>query len=318
MARRKLLMLFKPFDAYPVLESGSLSRITNPQELQMLRYLESRCKVHKNAVNFCQDILRSKPVEWEAISRNNLSQPIRDVDLVVTVGGDGTLLQASHFMDDSVPVLGVNSDPTQVKEVEEFNNEFDATRSTGHLCTATINNFEQVLDNVIEGRMLPSKLSRISILVNSQLLPTFALNDILIAHPCPAAVSRFSFRIKRNDQSFSPFVHCRSSGFRVSTAAGSTAAMLSAGGFPMPPLSRELQYMAREPISPGAAASLMHGFTKPNESMDFTWFSKEGDLYIDGSHVCYSIKYGDTIQISSKAPVLKVFLSQNLLSKNVT
>lgn len=86
----------------------------------------------------------------------------------------------------------------------------------------------------------------------------------------------------------------------------------------MPPLSRELQYMAREPISPGAAASLMHGFTKPNESMDFTWFSKEGDLYIDGSHVCYSIKYGDTIQISSQAPVLKVFLSQNLLSKNVT
>lgn len=73
--------------------------------------------MHKNAVNFCQDILRSKPVEWEAISRNNLSQPIRDVDLVVTVGGDGTLLQASHFMDDSVPVLGVNSDPTQVKEV---------------------------------------------------------------------------------------------------------------------------------------------------------------------------------------------------------
>lgn len=86
----------------------------------MARYLENRINVHKNAINFCQDVLRSKPVEWKTILRNNLSQPIRDVDLVVTIGGDGTLLQASHFMDDSVPVLGVNSDPTQSEEVSFF------------------------------------------------------------------------------------------------------------------------------------------------------------------------------------------------------
>lgn len=49
--------------------------------------------------------------------RNDLSQPIRGVDIVVTVGGDGTLLRASHFMDGEIPVLGVNSDPTQSKEV---------------------------------------------------------------------------------------------------------------------------------------------------------------------------------------------------------
>lgn len=54
--------------------------------------------------------------------------------------------------------------------------------------------FFQVLDNFIEGQMIPSELARISIHVNSQLLPTYALNDILIAHPCPAAISRFSFQ----------------------------------------------------------------------------------------------------------------------------
>ena len=43
-------------------------------------------------------------------------------DLAVVVGGDGTLLQASHFMDDSIPVVGVNSDPTQVEEVLAFFN----------------------------------------------------------------------------------------------------------------------------------------------------------------------------------------------------
>lgn len=86
----------------------------------MLHYLENRHKAHMDAIKFCQDILQQKPVDWEPISRNNLSQPIRNVDLVITVGGDGTLLQASHFMDDSVPILGVNSDPTRIEEVSLF------------------------------------------------------------------------------------------------------------------------------------------------------------------------------------------------------
>lgn len=83
----------------------------------MLHYLDNRRKVHKDAINFCQDILRQKSVDWKPIIRNNLLQPIRGFDLVITIGGDGTLLQASHFMDGSIPVLGVNSDPTQVEEV---------------------------------------------------------------------------------------------------------------------------------------------------------------------------------------------------------
>ena len=39
---------------------------------------------------------------------------------LLSVGGDGTLFQANHFMDDSIPVLGVNSDPTQAEEVSSF------------------------------------------------------------------------------------------------------------------------------------------------------------------------------------------------------
>lgn len=73
--------------------------------------------MHNDAISCCQNILLRKPVEWNSVVLNDLSQPVHDVDLVVTVGGDGTLLQASHFIDDSVPVLGVNSDPTQPKEV---------------------------------------------------------------------------------------------------------------------------------------------------------------------------------------------------------
>ncbi|XP_068339614.1 NADH kinase-like [Pyrus communis] len=311
MGRKRLLVVLKPIEADPVSQSEGPSRITNPQS-KMLHHLDSRRKVHNDAISCCQNILRRKPIEWNSVVLTDLSQPVHDVNLVVTVGGDGTLLQASHFIDDSVPVLGVNSDPTQPKEVEKLSNEIDASRSTGYLCATTIDNFEEVLDNILQGRTIPSKLTRISVYVNSQVLPTYALNDVLIAHPCPAALSQFSFKIKRDGELCSPLVNSRSSGLRFSTAAGSTAAMLSAGGFPMPILSQDLQFMVREPISPGNTSSLMHGLIKSHQSMEVTWFCKEGGVYIDGSHVFFSIQNGDAIEISSKAPILKVFLSHNL------
>ncbi|KAL3821277.1 hypothetical protein ACJIZ3_007182 [Penstemon smallii] len=280
----------------------------------VLKYLHDRTLVHKNTISSCQNILKKKVVDWKAVFRSDLSGPIRDVDLVITIGGDGTLLQASHFIDDSIPVLGVNSDPTRPEELIEYNEEFDATRSTGYLCAATSNNFEQVVDGILENHSKPSELARMAISVNSKMISTSALNDVLLSHPCPATVSRFSFRIRKNGESFSSLVHSRSSGLRVSTAAGSTAAMLSAGGLAMPILSKELQYVVREPITLGSSAGLMHGFVKMDETMDITWFCGEGILYIDGSHVVHSIQHGDTIELTSRAPKLKVYLTPKLLS----
>ncbi|KAK7335213.1 hypothetical protein VNO80_26990 [Phaseolus coccineus] len=304
MKMKRLLLLLKPLTV-------SLPPSHSPP--QILQFLENRRKVHHDAINFCQAILQKKSVEWKAVLRNNLSPPINDVDLVVTVGGDGTLLQASHSLDDKIPVLGVNSDPTLIDEVEQFSSEFDATRSTGHLCAATVENFEQVLDGILEGQFLPSELTRTIISVNALHLSTYALNDILVAHPCPASLSRFSFRIKEGDKPCSPLVNCRSSGLRVSTAAGSTAAMHSAGGFPMPILSRDLQYMTREPISSGAASDLMHGLIKHDQTLVATWTCRKGVIYIDGSHINHAIQDGDIIEISSRAPVLKVILPHHLL-----
>lgn len=108
-------------------------------------------------------------------------------------------------------------------------------------------------------------------------------------------------------------MNSRSSGLRVSTAAGSTAAMLSAGGFAMPILSRDLQYLVREPISPGAKSSV-HGVAKSDESMEIKWCSEEGLICIDGCHAVFSVQFGDMIELSPKAPSLNVFLPSHFLS----
>ncbi|KAF3795042.1 putative NADH kinase [Nymphaea thermarum] len=312
MSRSKVLLLTKPFDVYRSrLQANSLSSISPSPVQQVLSNLENRKQVHNKTIKLCESVLQHKSLEWETIMRNELSGPIHHFDLVVTVGGDGTLLRASHYMDGSIPVLGVNSDPTQPEEVEEKNEEFDATRSTGYLCAATAESFEQVLTDIVDNTRKPSELSRIAVTVNNRPLPTHALNDILIAHPCPAAVSRFSFRI-RDSETYSTLVNSRSSGLRVCTAAGSTAAMLSAGGFPMPISSKDLQYMVREPILPGASAHLMHGSVKSNNSMHIFWNCK-GHIYIDGCHAFHPVVQGDAIEVSAKAPILKVFLPSHIL-----
>lgn len=118
-------------------------------------------------------------------------------------------------------------------------------------------------------------------------------------------------RIKKNNGDASPkTLNCRSSGLRVCTAAGSTAAMLSAGGFVMPMLSPDLQFMVREPISLGSTLAQMHSDFKPGQTLDVNWYSDHGTIYIDGCQVNYNVQLGDTIEISSDAPVLNVFLSQ--------
>jgi len=61
-----------------------------------------------------------------------------DKDLVIAVGGDGTILNTASFMDDSIPVLGVNSDPTRVEEKGVLNVK-DERRSRGALCGTTAN-----------------------------------------------------------------------------------------------------------------------------------------------------------------------------------
>ncbi len=48
-------------------------------------------------------------VRHDAIYRADLAA-VRGYDLVVTLGGDGTFLEVSHYVKDT-PILGVNSDP---------------------------------------------------------------------------------------------------------------------------------------------------------------------------------------------------------------
>lgn len=69
------------------------------------------------------------------------------VDLVIAVGGDGTVLSASHFLGDNIPLVGVNSDPTRAEE-KSSTKRTDERRSFGALCLCTALDVERELPKV--------------------------------------------------------------------------------------------------------------------------------------------------------------------------
>src|SRR3954469_10751550 len=99
---------------------------------------------------------------------------------VVTVGGDGTLLAASHWVT-RAGLLGVNSAPKS---------------SVGYLTATRRTAVARDLARIAKGELLPQAVSRVEVeLDGKRLLP--ALNDVLIAHEQPAATSRYRLRLPR-------------------------------------------------------------------------------------------------------------------------
>ena len=70
--------------------------------------------------------------------------PRYDKDLVVAVGGDGTILNCASFLGSDIPLLGVNSDPNIVsakpknKEDNRFVNLFTLTLTLTLILTLTL------------------------------------------------------------------------------------------------------------------------------------------------------------------------------------
>jgi hypothetical protein len=58
-------------------------------------------------------ILKANNVAFSCVNRVELDrQHLADVDLMIAVGGDGTVLSSAHFLDHgTIPLLGINSDP---------------------------------------------------------------------------------------------------------------------------------------------------------------------------------------------------------------
>lgn len=209
----------------------------------------------------------------------------RGYDLVVTVGGDGTLLEAARTLAEE-PVLGVNS---------------STSSSLGFFCGADARSFPGVLREFLAGRASVTRLARLRVAVNGRFWPVPVLNDVLFTHTVPAATSRYIVTLRGVTEEH------RSSGIWWCTAAGSTAAMRSAGGRVMALLSRRVQFRIREPFYAGAERyRVLNGFLDPCETMEVRSKMRTAMIYMDGPHLRHPVHMGDVVTIHADGPRLNL------------
>lgn len=206
-----------------------------------------------------------------------------DAALVVTVGGDGTLLAASHHLS-KVPVLGINSSPDH---------------SVGFFCPGYEENAPELLRSALEGTLGGVTLQRMQVELNGRVVSRRVLNETLFCHVTPAAATRYILKYGRKTE------EQLSSGFWIGTAAGSTGAIHSAGGEVLPLTSDELQLVAREPfIGFGRHYSMTK--VRVASGRRITAISKMHDacMFLDGPFQRVSVRLGDQASFSvSDEPV---------------
>ena len=211
-------------------------------------------------------------------------------DLVITVGGDGTLLGASHEIGPT-PVLGINSAPAD---------------SVGFFCGAQKGRVLEALRGAIAGTLPRVELARMRVEKGDALVHDRVLNELLFCHEVPAGTSRYILRVT-DAAGTTVTEEQKSSGVWVGPAAGSTAAQRSAGGRVLPLTSKRLQYVVREPYVPrGEKLRLLHGIVEDGGAIHLLTKMQKARLFIDGIHIVVDCKLGDAIRMTRSPEPLTV------------
>lgn len=289
---RRVLVVHKATRDHGEFAMVRLRRSLGEDHPAVKRALEER-RVHRAAVE------RAK-AEFDAMDADFayrvVGADLPEADLIVTLGGDGTLLWASHAAASGQPMIAINTSPTT---------------SVGYFCAG-----EQagaLVADALDGKLAETQLARMRVALDGAVLTDRVLNDVLFSHACPAATTAFVLETSGGQQML------KSSGVWVATAAGSTAAIRSAGGAVLPWDSRHLQYAIREPYvgdGQGQGADQEQGVgsivasLEPSETMSVVAQTQNTCIYLDGPHRQHHLTLGNRVTFSvSEDPLTLLGLS---------
>lgn len=150
----------------------------------------------------------------------------RDSDLLVTLGGDGTVLKGVYSSaKPDIPVLAVNFG------------------RAGYLAEVEPSGALEALRRTVNGNYKIEKIMKLSVHLGKNWIGD-VLNEAYIAAPDVGGV--IEFRVVHKER---PIMHGAADGVIFSTPTGSTAYSLSAGG---PVVDPRLEAMAVTPVSPAS------------------------------------------------------------------
>ncbi len=232
----------------------------------------------------CRLVSRDSPWSWDG-----------SFAAVVSVGGDGTLLAASHNIQSEGRLIGIRS----------------SSSSVGYLCSSGITELKSLVQNLKSGKIAWQTVSRVKAQITKastgETIETVpVLNDLLYANANPAATTRYKILFRDRYETH------RSSGIWFATGMGSTAAVLAAGGERRPQTDTLFQFRVRELYKLGHKLPEIEGglFDPSVDQIEIENRCPQAILATDGQHGNLDLGYGDIIRIQ-RGPLLHVAVGQH-------
>jgi NAD+ kinase len=209
------------------------------------------------------------------------------VDLAVTMGGDGTLLQAARLMRKcAVPILGVNMG------------------TFGYLTVINLNEMFDALEGVLAGDYQTEERMMLDVTVQDDRGESFecsVLNDVVINR---GNYSRMVDLETIVDGRY--LTTYRADGLIISTPTGSTAYSLSAGGPIVFPVSNTI---ILNPICPHTLTNRPVILPETAVLKVMLWTREAGAIMSCDGQVTYNLKPGDAISVSKSDCVTNLIVS---------
>ena len=212
------------------------------------------------------------------------------VELIISVGGDGTVLRNIAKMKDPLPILGINMG------------------TLGFLVDVEPENALETIEEVLYGFSYIERM-RVDVFLNGEMLET-ATNEIAIMSAKPAKIIQFEVYV--GDCLLESM---RADGVVFATPTGSTAYAMSAGG---PIISPRVSAIVVVPVAPFKLSSRPWVIPSDSEiTIRLSAPKKEAVIAIDGQK-SYRIKPDDVVKLKkSRFPARFVRISDTCFYERV-
>ena len=243
--------------------------------------------VEQNEVDSVFHSMKARQIEAVELKREAkaevVAQVLRETDLLLTLGGDGTFLAGARVAAPrDIPILGVNHGHLG------FLTEIEAEEMQSGL--------SRHLDGAyrIEARtMLEVTLAR----KGQRMVHEIGLNEVVVDHSGEARILRLEIDVGGQRVGV-----IDADGAIVATASGSTAYALAIGG---PILEPSLEDLVLVPMSPFALTVRPIVFA-PGKEISLTVVRGPAEMRVDGQGRGHEVAIGDVVSCGSHAKRLKV------------
>jgi len=191
----KILVVTKKtrLDYYINSYGAEAEKILKSKKIDYESYMKEQ-ENHYSTLKTVEDVIKKHALNYEIALKDYLKEDnFRDISLVISVGGDGTFIDASHFINDKIPLLGVNSNPLP-------DGKFDVSYSIGHYLSTKKEDFAEKFRMLLNGNYKIREQKRVQAKLNTITGIPPAINEVYLGKYCIMDASRYEITINSSDE----------------------------------------------------------------------------------------------------------------------